>query len=248
MPFGIPELDTMLGGGLERGTVTILTGPSGVGKTSLGVQFMRETAGRGERSVVYSFEEEVPIMMRRCEGLGIPANQMVEEGRLHIQKVEPLRYSADEFARMVREEVEEKGARVIMIDSIAGYRLSLQGETTELVSRLHALCKYLQNMGVVVILINEVEAIGGDFRVTDTRISYLADNVVFVRYMEHHRPQGVRLAKALGILKKRLTMFDTSIRELTFSEEGIRVGASLTGVTSILSSFPVWKDESRDEV
>lgn len=247
IPFGIPELDTMLGGGLERGTVTILTGPSGVGKTSLGVHFMREAASRGERSVVYSFEEEVDIMMRRCEGLNIPAHKMVEEGHLLIKKVEPLRYSADEFARMVRQEVEEKGTRVIMLDSIAGYRLSLQGEDGDLVSRLHAQCKYLQNMGVVVLLINEVEAIGGDFRVTDTKISYLADNVMFVRYMEHHRKQGVQLAKALGILKKRLTLFDTSIRELTFSPRGIHVGQALTGVTSILSSFPVWKDERQDE-
>lgn len=248
LPFGIPELDQMLSGGLERGTVTILTGPSGVGKTSLGVQFMREAASRGERSVVYSFEEEVGIMMRRCEGLNIPAHKMVEEGRLLIKKVEPLRYSADEFARMVREEVEEKGTRVIMLDSIAGYRLSIRGDYQDLVSRLHAQTKYLQNMGVVVLLINEVEAIAGDFRVTDSKISYLADNVIFVRYMEHHRPEGVQLAKALGILKKRMTLFDTSIRELTFSRQGIHVGKGLTGVTSILSSFPVWRDERRDEV
>lgn len=247
LPFGIPALDEMLGGGLERGTVTILTGPSGVGKTSLGVHFMREAASRGERSVVYSFEEEVDIMMRRCEGLNIPVHQMVEAGHLLIKKVEPLRYSADEFARMVREEVEVNGARVIMLDSIAGYRLSLQGDFQELVSRLHAQCKYLQNMGAVVLLINEVEAIGGDFRVTDTKISYLADNVLFVRYMEHHRQHGVRLAKALGILKKRLTLFDTTIRELTFSARGIHVGNSLTNVTSILSSFPVWKDDRQEE-
>jgi circadian clock protein KaiC len=247
LPFGIPELDKMLSGGLERGTVTILTGPSGVGKTSLGVQFMREAASRGERSVVYSFEEEVEIMMHRCEGLGIPAYQMVQEGHLLIKKVEPLRYSADEFARMVREEVEDHGARVIMLDSIAGYRLSLQGDAQELVPQLHAQCKYLQNMGVVVLLINEVEAIAGDFRVTDAKISYLADNVIFVRYMEHHRPQGVQLAKALGVLKKRLSVFDTSIRELRFSSQGIHVGQNLTGVTSILSSFPVWKDDRQDE-
>lgn len=247
IPFGIPELDKMLNGGIERGTVTILTGPAGVGKTSLGMQFMREAASRGERSVVYTFEEEIDVMMHRCEGLNIPAHQMVEEGTLLVKKIEPLRYSADEFARMVREEVEDKGARVVMIDSIAGYRLSLQGDAEDLVSRLHAQCKYLQNMGVVVLLINEVEAISGDFRVTDMRFSYLADNILVSRYMEHHRAEGVRLSKALAILKKRLTDFDTSVRELLFSKQGLGVSPPLKNVTSILSSFPVWDELPRNE-
>lgn len=244
IPFGLPELDTMLRGGLERGTVSILTGPSGVGKTSLGIQFMREAATRGERSVIYSFEEEISVMMHRAESLNIPARRLIDEGKLSIVKVEPLRYSADEFARMVRTEVEQRGTRIIMIDSMAGYRLSLKGE--DLVSRLHAQCKYLQNMGVAVLLINEVESVGGDFRVTDLKISYLADNVIFIRYMERHAPDGVTLCKGLGVLKKRLTSFDSSIRELTFDDQGLHVSPPLKGVSSILSSFPVWADDQRE--
>ncbi|MFN3429704.1 MAG: ATPase domain-containing protein [Candidatus Sericytochromatia bacterium] len=243
IPFGLPELDTMLQGGLERGTVSILTGPSGVGKTSLGIQFMREAATRGERSVIYSFEEEIPVMMHRAESLNIPARHLIAEGKLSIVKVEPLRYSADEFARMVRTEVEERGTRIIMIDSMAGYRLSLKGE--DIVSRLHAQCKYLQNMGVAVLLINEVASVG-DFRVTDLKISYLADNVIYIRYMERHAPEGVTLGKAIGVLKKRLTSFDSSIRELTFDSRGLHVSPPLTGVNSILSSFPVWMDRQKD--
>ncbi|MNS11052.1 Circadian clock protein kinase hypothetical protein [compost metagenome] len=244
IPFGLPELDTMLKGGLERGTVSILTGPSGVGKTSLGIQFMREAATRGERSVIYSFEEEIEVMKHRAESLNIPARRLCEEGKLDIVKIEPLRYSADEFARLVRTEVEERGTRIIMIDSMAGYRLALKGE--DLVSRLHAQCKYLQNMGVAVLLINEVESVGGDFRVTDLKISYLADNVIFIRYMERHAQDSVTLHKALGVLKKRLTSFDSSIRELTFSPEGLRVSPPLKGVSSVLSSFPVWTDQQKD--
>ncbi|MDB5095769.1 MAG: putative circadian clock protein KaiC [Cyanobacteria bacterium RYN_339] len=238
IPFGVPELDAMTRGGLERGTVSILTGPSGVGKTSLGIQFMREAATRGERSVIYSFEEEVEVMLHRAEGLGIPARRLIREGSLSVVKVEPLVYSADEFARMVRTEVEEKGTRIVMIDSMAGFRLSLKGE--DMVGRLHAQCKYLQNMGVAVLLINEVESVGGDFRVTDLKISYLADNVIYIRYMERHNGDRVSLCKALGVLKKRLTDFDSSIRELTFDAEGIHVSQPLVGVNSILSGFPVW--------
>lgn len=243
LPFGMQGLDAMLQGGIERGTVTIVTGPSGAGKTSLGMQFMREAASRGERSVVYSFEEEIDIIMHRCESLNIPAHRMVQEGTLFLKKVEPLRYSADEFARMVREEVEQKGARVVMLDSIAGYRLSLQGEEGDLVSRLHAQCKYLQNMGVVTLLINELAAVSGEFRVTDMSFSYLADNVLYLRYLEHQQAAGVRLSKAIGVLKKRLSGFDTSVRELLFSREGLKVSPPLRDVSNILSDLPVWKDQ-----
>jgi circadian clock protein KaiC len=244
IPFGIPTLDTMLHGGLERGTVSILTGPSGVGKTSLGIQFMREAATRGERSVIYSFEEEVEVMLHRAEGLAIPARELMATGMLDIVKVEPLVYSADEFARMVRTEVEDKGTRIVMIDSIAGYRLSLKGE--DLVSRLHAQCKYLQNMGVATLLINEVEAVSGDFRVTDFKISYLADNILFVRYMERHGAEGVSLRKVLGVLKKRLSASDSTLRELTFDDAGIHIGPPLSGISSILSKFPVWTDDGKN--
>jgi circadian clock protein KaiC len=75
---GVPELDELLHGGLERGTISILTGPTGVGKTTLGLQFMKEAAGRGERSVVYTFEEARETLLIRCEALNIPVRAMVE--------------------------------------------------------------------------------------------------------------------------------------------------------------------------
>ncbi|MCX6377473.1 MAG: AAA family ATPase, partial [Armatimonadetes bacterium] len=162
---GVPELDELLHGGLERGTVTIITGPTGVGKTTVVLQFMKEAAGRGERSVVYSFEEEAQVMLAHCEGVGIAAPEMVERGTLSLVKVEPLRFTADEFALLVRDEVENKGARIIMLDSISGYKLSLRG--ADITAHVHALAKYMANMGVTVLLINEVEAVTGELRVTD---------------------------------------------------------------------------------
>ncbi|PWH12681.1 MAG: recombinase RecA [Anaerolineae bacterium] len=231
---GVPELDEMLNGGLERGTVTFVTGPSGVGKTTLGLQFMKEAAGRGERSVVYTFEEEVEVMLRRAESINIPARTMVERGTLHVMKVEPLRWSPDEFAQLVRHQVEVEKARVVMLDSVAGYRLSLRGE--DLTGHLHALGKYLQNQGVVVLLIAEVADVVGDFRVTEAGISYLADNVVFMRYLEING----ELRKAIGVLKKRLSDFEKTLREFEITRYGIKVGKPLTGLRGILKGIPEW--------
>ena len=234
IPSGVPELDEMLNGGLERGTVTIFTGPTGVGKTTLGFQFMKEYAGRGERSVVYSFEEEAEIMLLRCDQVNIPARKMLERETLKVVKVEPLEYSPDEFAHMVRQHVEKDNARLVMIDSLAGYTLSMRGEN--LVPNLHALIKYLQNKGVAVILVTEISSVIGDFEVTDVGVSYLADNVVFLRYLEIRG----ELRKAIGVLKKRLSNFEKTLREFEITRYGIKVGKPLTELRGILRGIPEW--------
>ncbi len=231
---GIPALDELLNGGIERGTVTIISGPTGVGKTTLGLQFMKEAAGRGERSVVYSFEEEIEIMLRRAESINIPARTMVENGALRVMKVEPLRWSPDEFAQVVRKHVEEEKARVVMIDSVSGYRLAVRGE--DLQAHLHALTKYLQNMGAAALIIAESHVIVGDFTVTDANISYLADNIVFLRYLEI----GGELRKAIGVLKKRLSDFEKTLREFEIARYGIKVGKPLTELRGILLGTPEW--------
>jgi len=241
IPTGVPEFDEMLHGGVERGTITILSGPSGTGKTTVGLLFMKEAAGRGERSVVYSFEEDPQVLTRRCESIGIPVKAMMERGTLSIIKVEPLRYSPDEFAHMVREETETRGARVVMLDSVSGYRLSVQGD--DLVLHIHAISKYLANMGVTVLLVNEAEAITGEFRATDIGISYLADNIIVFRYLELRG----EMRKAVGVLKKRLSDFGRELREIEITRYGVKVGRPLTDVRGVLTGTPVWQDAGNQE-
>lgn len=233
MPSGIADLDRQLKGGLTRGTVTIITGPTGVGKTSLGIQFMKTACEQGQRTVVYTFEEMASTLTSRIEGINIPLTELIASGAFAIDEVEPLHYSADEFAARVRQEVEEHGTRIIMIDSLAGYKLSIGGDNVT--RRLHALCRYLVNMGVTVILLNEVEAVtGGDVRTTELGVSYLADTVVLLRYME----MKGEIRKAIGVLKKRTGDFEKSLREFDITPGGITVGKELKGLKGILRGEP----------
>lgn len=229
---GIPEIDEMLHGGIERGTITIISGPSGVGKSTLGLQFMKEAAGRGERSVIYTFEENKETLLRRAEGVNVAVRAMQERGTLSIVQIEPLHFTPDEFACLVRQEVEEQQAQIVMIDSVSGYRLSVRGE--DLTPHLHALCKYLQNRGVAVLLINEMESITGEFRVTEIGISYLADTIIFLRYLEMRG----ELRRTIGVLKKRMSDFEKTLREFQISRYGIKVGAPLTQLRGILTGVP----------
>ncbi len=241
LPSGVREIDQMLQGGLERGTITIVSGPSGVGKTTLGLQFMKEGAGRGERAIVYTFEEEVDIVVRRSEAIGFPARKMVEEGTLSLSKIRPLQHTPDEFAHLVRRDVEDRGARLVMIDSVSGYKLSLHG--ADLVHRLHALCKFLQSIGVTVVLVTETQSIVGDFMATDVELSYLADNIIFLRYLEI---EG-ELRKAIGVLKKRLSDFEKVLREFAITSDGISVGEPLSDLRGMLSGAPTWMATASNE-
>ena len=232
---GIPEIDELLYGGIERGTTTIISGPSGVGKSTFGIQFMKEAAGRGERSVIYAFEEGIETILERCEAINIPAHVMIDRGTLSVISVEPLQYTPNQFVHLVRNEVEQNNARIVMIDSTSGYKLSMQGK--DLVRQLHSLCQYLKNMGVTVILINETHTItGNEFRVTEVGLSYLADNLIFLRYLE----LDGELRKAIGVLKKRISDFERTLREFTITKYGIKVGEPLTKLRGILSGVPTW--------
>ncbi len=237
---GVSELDELLHGGLERGTITIITGPTGVGKTSLGVQFMAEAASHGMRSVVYTFEEPREMLLRRAHGMEMELAPLVDRGTLSIVQVEPLRYTPDEFADLVRREVEEKGANLVMVDSVAGYHLSMHGEEVldhdnKLVSHLHALFKYLRNMGVTGILVNELEHLSGDLRTT-SGISYLTDNIILLRYLE----RNAEIHRAIGILKKRLGGYDRTLHELEITAEGIKIGRPLVDLRGLLPEMPEW--------
>jgi circadian clock protein KaiC len=233
LPWGIPELDLLTKGGLERGTVTLVSGPSGVGKTTLGAQFMKEAAERGERSAIYSFDERITTLMQRCESVNIPVRSMVEQGKLKVTSIESLRFSPDEFADMVRKDVEHQGTKVVMIDSISGYKLSVSDE--QLNERLHALCRYLQNVGVTILLINELLNMN-DLRITDIGISYLADNVILMRYIENRHDTRAEVGRAIGVLKKRLSDFEKTMRCFSFTPQGLHIGPPLSHLGGILGN------------
>jgi len=240
---GVPEVDEMLHGGLERGTVTLFTGPSGVGKTSLALQFAKEAAGRGDRTAVYNFDEDSDLLNSRSKAINIPIEKMKEGGNLLVNEIKPLELTDNEFAQKVRHEVEEKDTKIVVLDSVNGYNLSVRGN--ELRKSLFNLCQYFRNMGITAIITNEVSKITGEFQASDLDITVIADNVLFFRYLEL---KG-ELRKAIGVLKKRVSDFERSLREFNITEHGIKVGSPMKDLRGILSGQPEWqnKDSPKDQ-
>lgn len=236
---GVPELDALLGGGIERGSVTVISGPSGVGKSTTGTHFLAEAAARDEHATAFLFEESEASFRHRANAIGLPIDDLVDAGDLSLNYIEPLSLSPDEFAHRVRDAVEEDGAEVVMIDGTAGYRLSLHGRGDELIAELHSLVRYLRNMGVTVVLAEEVTSVTGEFQPTKENISYLADTIVFLRYLE---VRG-EIRKAIGVLKKRLGSFEPTLRELRITEDGLWIGDPLDDLRGVLTGTPEWSSD-----
>ena len=125
---GSVELDALLGGGLERGTSTLLIGGAGVGKSSIAVTFAAAAASRGERVAMFAFDEGVGTLFARASGLGVPLRNYVERGLITLQQIDPAEMSPGEFTHLVRDSVEKKVARVLVIDSLNGsQRMQMSG-------------------------------------------------------------------------------------------------------------------------
>lgn len=238
---GIKELDSLLGGGIEKGTINLISGPSGVGKTTFAIQFVNSIAQFKHKSAYYSFEEETEMILTRCDNIGIDSRKNISEGFLELIKIDPLLYSVDEFSNLVLSSVIEKNLKLVIIDSISGFKLSLTGR--DIIPKMHALCKNLQNFGITTILISEVRQIVGDLKITEEQLSYLIDNIIFLRYLEI---EG-KLKKAIGVLKKRLSNFEKTLREFEITPQGIKLGEPLVNLRGILLGVPEWVNDKSNK-
>ncbi|HEX9919392.1 MAG TPA: ATPase domain-containing protein, partial [Pyrinomonadaceae bacterium] len=149
---GVPELDMLLGGGLDRGTSTLILGPAGSGKSSIAAQFAAAAAARGERAASFLFDEGVNTYLARSTGLGREMRELVESGNMSLQQIDPAELSPGEFSHFVRHAVEHDGARMVVIDSLNGYLQAMPDERF-LTVQMHELLTYLNQQGVVTILV-----------------------------------------------------------------------------------------------
>jgi circadian clock protein KaiC len=237
---GISALDSLLGGGPDRGTSTLLLGPAGSGKSTLAVQYAVAAAERGDHAVIFAFDESVQTLEARTESLGIRLKQGKKAGEVNVVQVDPAELSPGEFAFRVREAVELANARVVVVDSLNGY-LNAMPEEQFLTAQLHELLTYLGRRGVTTLMVVAQHGLMGSSMVTPIDTSYLADSVVLLRYYEY----AGKVKKAVSVLKKRSGAHEESIRELRFDSKGIHLSDPLSQFRGILTGVPV---ELRSEI
>ena len=230
---GNRELDELLGGGLESATTTLLSGPPGVGKSTSCLQFLTKAVQQNKRAILYSFEESEEYIITRGRGIGLPVDEAVASGALAIRRVNPAKLYPDEFLSLVRAAVEQDGREILALDSLRGYSLAMEEFGTP-IAHIHNLVTYLHRQGVTTFLLYEVAYITGDLRATEFGMSHLADNIIIFRYVEY----ASRVIKVIGCLKKRLSGFQSELRELLITSSGMRVSEKLEHLRGILTGVP----------
>ena len=237
---GVQALDDMLGGGIDRGTSTLIMGPAGAGKSALSTQYAVGAANRGEKAAMFIFEESTSSLFHRSASLGMPLRELAEAGQVIVRQVDPAQLQPGEFASLVRDAVEIDGVRVLVIDSLNGY-LNAVPEERFLLLHLHELLSYLGQHGVATVLVFAQHGLVGTMHST-VDVSYLADSVILLRYFE---AKG-KIRKAVSIVKKRGGCHDTAIRDFSMSDKGLAIGPSLDDYRGVLTGVPTYDNIVRE--
>ena len=240
---GVPALDDLLHGGIELGTTTLFSGPTGIGKTTVGALFLVEAARQGDHSVLYHLEEKPATFVERCAAIGTPVTELLDSGALEIVGVTPSLLTVGEFLAQVQGDVTDE-TTFVMIDGAQGFEklTNLSAEREE----LSALRSYLTARGITVVVTDEMPNVTGDFRPTKSGETAIADNIVFMRHLEFNG----ELHRAIGVLKKRTSDFEHRLRQFEITDEGVVVGDPITGLSGVLTGDPQWvgAESDREEV
>ncbi len=231
---GRAELDKLLGGGLTRGTSTLIVGPAGSGKSTIVMQYLLAACQRGETAALFLFDESMSTMCDRMRGLCAPVDRFIEDGKLIVQEIDPAELSPGQFAHAVRAAVEASGATLIAIDSLNGYLHAMPGENY-LTIQLHELLTFLGQRGVTTLMILTQAGMMGPSMTSPVDVSYLADSVILLRYFEDRG----RVRKAVSVVKKRTGAHEDTIRELTMTPRGLTIGPALADFRGVLTGVPV---------
>jgi circadian clock protein KaiC len=228
----LAELDALIGGGgLDRGTNTLIVGPSGIGKSTLAMQFVTAALARGEKALFLSFEETTRNFHRRNMGLGIDTRRATDSGQLIFRTIDPAELTPGELTEQIREHV-ESGVCTVVLDSLTGYQHAMPEEKF-LLLQMHELLTYLNQRNVLTFLVLAQGGMVGEMR-SPFELTYLADSVMLLRYFE----AGGRVRRAMSMMKRRTGSHETTLREFQIDDTGIHVGPVLTEFSGILTGVP----------
>ena len=236
---GSSQLDALLGGGLDRGSSTLLLGPAGCGKTTLASHYLMAALKRGEQVACYLFEESRETFLRRAAGFGMDFDPYLVSGKLELVEIDIGELSPGEFSARVRRVVEEKGAGFVVIDSLNGYLNGMPSERFLLI-HMHELLSYLGQKGVVTLLTIAQHGLLGTSMLTPIDVSFLADTVILLRFFE----TGGVIRQAISVVKKRRGAHERTLRELKFGPTGMQVGDVLQDFEGVLTGVPKYRGKS----
>ncbi|WP_309646369.1 ATPase domain-containing protein [Phenylobacterium sp.] len=234
LPSGVDGLDTLLGGGIERGSSALILGPAGAGKSLMTLEFIASAIRRGEKAALFVFDEELNLLFDRAKGLGFDLAALRASGDLLVEQVDAAELTPGEFTHRVRACMKSRDLKTIVIDSLNGYQAAMPEEQF-LVLHMHELLQFLNRSGVTTFLTIAQHGLVGDMQ-APVDITYLADTVILLRYFEANG----RVRRAMSVIKKRTGAHEDTIREYQIGERGLTVGTPLSEFQGVLRGVPTY--------
>ena len=232
---GSERLDGLLGGGMFPGTNLLLLGPSGAGKTTTAVHCMVAELRRGGRAGYYLFDERLATLLARSRSLGMDLAPFIDGGQLAIQQIDPAELSPGELSARVMQDVLERNATTIVIDSLDAYLHAMPGQSFMLL-HMHELLSFLNQQGVMTVLVVGQHGLVGETQ-AEIDISYLSDAIVLYRYFEAES----EVRTAISAVKSRSAETQRTIHEFRLdAADGLRVGEVLRGFEGILGGMATY--------
>jgi circadian clock protein KaiC len=228
----VAGLDQLLGGGIERGSSTLILGPAGTGKSLFAILFAVAAVKRGEKAALFIFDEELGLLYDRMRAIGIELEEMQASGNLIVVQIDAAELSPGEFAARVRRCVTESNVKTVVIDSLNGYQAAMPEEHF-LILHIHELLQYLNRQGATTFLTVAQHGLVGEMK-APIDVTYLADTVILLRYFE--ALGSVR--RAVSVIKKRSGTHEKTIREFTIAQAGITLGEPLSEFQGVLRGVP----------
>ena len=236
---GSATLDTLLGGGLDRGSSTLLIGPAGCGKTTLCSHYLLAALQRGETVACYQFEESQETFLRRSSGFGMDFAPYITAGKFALAQVDIADLSPGEFSAQVQRAVEKQQASLIVIDSLNGYLNGMPSERYLLI-HLHELLSYLGQKGVVTLMTVAQHGMMGAAMNAPIDVSFLADAVILLRFFE----AAGSVRQAVSVVKKRHGFHERTLREMKIGPHGMEIGDVLEEFEGVLTGVPRYRGRS----
>ena len=239
---GVLKLDALMGGGIPEGDSMLVAGPSGAGKTVLGIQFIAEGLERGEPGIVAMFEERPNEFMQRAASFGFDLDKNLQDGSLKLIYLRPLDLSVDETVHEIVNAVKEIGCKRLVIDSLVGFEMALAPDfRTDFRESLYRMIGALTRLGVTIISTVEVEENFTSMGLSNFTISFLADDIVRMRYASING----QLRKMMMVVKMRRSQHSIDMCGYEVTAKGLAIGEPMRGYRGLTSGIPgPWASES----
>jgi circadian clock protein KaiC len=223
-PFGIPRLDEMLDGGLLSGSITLLLGSPGTGKTPFGLAFLSHGAASGEPGLHFGFYEMPPRLLGKSDQLGLEFGRYVEDGSIELIWQPPVEQNLDALACHLLQAIDRREVSRLFLDGIDGFlQAALFQDRFE--SFLITLCNELRARNVTCLFSAESRhLVAGHVELPFGSVSATLDNILLLRHAEN----GYQFRRLLSIMKARGILYDPAVQEFTLTASGISLAEALS--------------------